>query len=199
MTESENETTARADGPNSRRDFFRGLIGKTAELAVGEAERRIERAARRFVRPPGAVSEAEFLAACTRCGDCVSACPEGAIFMLGVHLGLAVDTPALDLVNNACALCADFPCIAACGPEALRQLDGASPRFARMRIEAGSCLPFQGPECGVCVAVCPVEGAIELKGTRPSIDPELCTGCALCRRACIVSPSAITVHPLAEA
>ncbi|MEE8435675.1 MAG: hypothetical protein V3S64_12885, partial [bacterium] len=64
---------------------------------------------------------------------------------------------------------------------------------------AASCLPFQGPECGVCVSVCPVPGAIALEGTLPRIDLEHCTGCALCRRACIVSPSAITVHSLAEA
>ena len=199
MTESRNETTSRAAGPNSRRDFLRDLIGKTGELALGEARRRMELAARRFIRPPGAVSEADFIAGCTRCGDCVSACPAGVIFMLGVHLGLAVGTPALDLVHNACALCPDFPCITACGPGALRQLAGAPPRLATLRIEANACLPFQGPECGVCVSVCPVEGAMGLKGARPSIAPEHCTVCALCLRACIVSPSAITVHSLTEA
>ena len=27
------------------------------------------------LRPPGALGEADFLAACTRCGQCVAACP----------------------------------------------------------------------------------------------------------------------------
>ena len=186
-----------AEIPESRRNFLRDLIGKTGQVALGEAERRLARADRGIVRPPGALSEVEFLPACTRCGDCVTACPEGALFMLGAHTGLAVNTPALDLVNNACALCADFPCIAACEPAALLPVEPLALRFAEARIDPSACLPFQGPECGVCVMVCPVPGALVLEGARPRIDPEHCTGCALCRRACIVSPKAVTVHPRA--
>src|SRR6185503_21145699 len=44
-----------------------------------------------WLRPPGARPEAEFLAACTKCGKCVEACGANAIFLLPEPLG----TPAI--------------------------------------------------------------------------------------------------------
>ena len=181
----------------SRRDFFRDFFTKTGEIAVGEAEKQLQKAARRFIRPPGVTSELEFLSTCTRCGNCVSACPHGTIFLLGSPTGVAMNTPALDLTHKACHLCEDFPCIAACEPKALRPVARETLKFARVRINPSTCLPFQGPECGVCVSVCPVPGAMTLHLTIPEIHPDVCNGCAMCREACIVQPSAITVHPLA--
>lgn len=181
---------------NSRRDFFRGIFKKVGATAVREAENRAQKAALRFVRPPGNRTEIEFLTACTRCGDCVGACPHGTIFLLGPHTLAASGTPSLDLIHHACHLCEDFPCIAACEPGALTLVAVESLRFASIRIDESTCLPYQGPECGVCVAVCPIPGALTLDGTRPVIDTDRCNGCALCRESCIVTPSAITVHPL---
>ena len=182
---------------NSRRDFLRGVFRKTGEAALKASEAGLARQEVRFVRPPGALPEVEFLQACTQCGDCVPACPHGTIFMLGAHTGGAENTPALDLTHRACHLCEDFPCIAACEPGALGPVEAASLRFAVMRIDERTCLPFLGPECGVCVSVCPVPGAIALNSACPEIDPEVCVGCAMCREVCVVTPSAISVHPLA--
>jgi Fe-S-cluster-containing dehydrogenase component len=44
---------------------------------------------------------------------------------------------------------------------------------------------------------CPVPGALEWEGgIRPVINDTLCTGCALCRGACIVAPKAIPISSL---
>ena len=190
------ETKSKETESQSRRDLFRTMFKKTGEVALKQAEHQVKQAARRFVRPPGAETELEFLAACTRCGDCVPACPHGTIFLLDTHTGIAMNTPALDLTNKACHLCKNFPCIATCEPNALKPVDPETLRFAKVRINSSTCLPFQGPECGVCVSVCPLPGAITFNLTIPQINPDVCNGCAACREACLVAPPAITVHPL---
>lgn len=37
----------------------------------------------RYLRPPGALAEPAFLDACTRCGDCIRACPAQCITVRG--------------------------------------------------------------------------------------------------------------------
>lgn len=200
MTERDAKSAdSKAREPNSRREFLRGILNKAGTLAADEARRRLPRAAPPFIRPPGAIEENEFLALCTKCGDCVPACPHGTVFLLGEGRGEATQTPALDLLQQACHLCEDFPCIAACEPEALRPVEAEALRFAQIRIDRATCLPYLGPECGVCAAVCPVPGALILEDTRPVINRDVCTGCSVCRQACVVTPSAISVHPLEDA
>ncbi|MCK4710349.1 MAG: hypothetical protein KAU21_17165, partial [Gammaproteobacteria bacterium] len=60
-------------------------------------------------------------------------------------------------------------------------------------INKETCLPYSGPECGAC-KVCPVEGALVWSMEKPEIDQALCTGCALCREACIVDPKAVMIQ-----
>ena len=75
--------------------------------------------------------------------------------------------------------------------------DGTPPgpaKFALVRIDTNTCLPYSGPECGACADSCPVPGALEWEGgLRPVINEEICTGCALCREACIVDSKAIKI------
>ena len=191
-----------ASKENSRREFLRGFFNMTGDVVLKATEAKLTPPEVRFARPPGALPEAEFLEACTHCGECVPACPHRTIFILGGHTGGAKDTPALDLAQRACHLCEDFPCIAACEPRALELVEPVSPDFpikfhVRIQINQRTCLPFHGPECGICVSLCPVPGAITLNSTCPEINAETCVGCAMCREVCVVTPSAITVHPLA--
>jgi NAD-dependent dihydropyrimidine dehydrogenase PreA subunit len=93
--------------------------------------------------------------------------------------------------------------VAACEPDALRlpeqEEEGppAPAKLARVRIDPETCLPYSGPECGACAHACPVPGALEWEGgLRPVIDEERCTGCALCREACIMEPKAVEVSAL---
>ncbi len=69
------------------------------------------------------------------------------------------------------------------------------PKIARVFINTNTCMPYNGPECGAC-RICPVPGAMIWDQERPIIDDNICTGCALCREACIVEPKAIIVQSI---
>ncbi|VAW76290.1 hypothetical protein MNBD_GAMMA12-1231 [hydrothermal vent metagenome] len=71
------------------------------------------------------------------------------------------------------------------------------PKLADVAINRNTCLPFIGPECGICVNVCPIEGALQLIDERPVVDNQLCVGCAQCRAACVTDPSSIDLLVLA--
>lgn len=179
-----------------RREFFRRGVGKVSETAVKQVDARLAQRVN-WIRPPFALPELDFLLACTRCDDCRKACPHEIIFPLAARLGAdVVATPALDLLNQACHLCPDWPCVQACKTGAL-QLPAAAqdvlPKLARMSIDTQTCLPYLGPECGACADACPVPGALSWEQERPHIDPQHCTGCALCRQACVLEPKAIKV------
>jgi ferredoxin-type protein NapG len=197
----------------SRRGFFR----KALNTATGVSDKRSLELARLWFRPPFALREIAFLDACTKCGDCITACPPGALFALPDRYGpRAAATPAIDLITNACLLCEDWPCVSACEPAALvipvppvdhNVGDAVAvssdadeiplPPMARAAINTASCLPYSGPECGACGDICPVEGALNWDGPRPSIDPAYCVGCSLCRQACITDPKSIVLKVIA--
>lgn len=193
-----------------RRDFFKRAVDKTSKTVVKAVDSSVNKQASRWIRPPFAIDELEFLLACTRCSDCIEACPHDVIFSLSAKLGVkVVGTPALDLLNNGCHLCEDWPCVSACKPGALFRNESENsaenvadnivdvwPKLANVTINTQTCLPYSGPECGACIDSCPIPEALTLELTRPVIDTILCTGCGLCREACIVDPKAIDIKSL---
>ena len=192
-----------------RRELFKLGAGKAAEITTQMAARKAAGEAEQWLRPPFALDELDFLLACTRCDACIEACPHDVLFKLPARWGLkAVGTPAMDLLNRGCRLCEDWPCVAACEPLALRLPEPdengdretpppAAVKLALVEIDTNTCLPYLGPECGACADSCPVPGALEWHGTKPVINQGACTGCALCREACIADPKAVTVGALA--
>ncbi len=193
-----------------RRNFFRKAFRDSGKAVVKHVAKKVEQQASRWIRPPFAVEELNFLLACTRCDACIEACEYQVIFRLSPRLGAkVVATPALDLLNHACHLCADWPCVAACETGALRLPEAESgsnpdepvapPVLARASIDTQRCLPYHGPECGACAGRCPIEGALDWQLTRPVINPLHCTGCALCRQACIADPPAINIQSVTRA
>lgn len=184
-----------------RREFFRRSGNKIAQTVSNEVADVVRARAANWIRPPFALEEIDFLLACTRCDDCVSACPHDVIFKLPSRLGIQVaETPALDLLLHACQLCEDWPCVAACESGALKLPDKVDddsqllPRLAIATIDVDQCLPYKGPECGACQGICPVPGAMLWDMTKPHIDEQVCIGCALCLEVCIVDPKAITIR-----
>lgn len=183
-----------------RREFLRRGVSKATETAVKHVDKKVSERVN-WIRPPFALSELEFLLACTRCNNCIEACPHDVIFPLAARLGAnVVGTPALDLLNKACHLCEDWPCVKSCEPKALllpsSEDEQIWPKLASVAINTESCLPYLGPECGACRDYCPVPDAMQWESERPIINDELCTGCGLCREACVIEPKAIDVKLL---
>ncbi len=193
-----------------RQELFKLGARKTAEAVYTAASAGAELRAANWFRPPFAVAEMDFLIDCTRCDKCITACPHDVLFKLPARYGVEVaGTPAMDLLVRGCHMCEDWPCVAACEPNALMMavaqeapeeapeeeetLSAPLPKLARVEIDTKTCLPYQGPECGACADSCPVPGALQWNGTKPVIDQDACTGCALCREACITEPKSVTV------
>lgn len=130
-------------------------------------------------RPPWAGAEADFTARCSRCGDCLSACPTG-ILRKGEG-----GFPVVDFSRGECTFCGD--CVNACMPGALRRLDGQAPWSLSARI-GEACLAQRGVECRICGEACavaairfrPRAGGVAL----PQLSHEACTGCGACLAPC---------------
>ncbi len=196
-----------ADEGISRRDLFRrlGAPGRAAARATSRSgiegtpsassEARSRNRSFPLHRPPGAIGEEAFLAACTSCGECATACPHGAIVTAPDRLRRGARTPTIVPLIAACQMCPDTPCITACEPRALRPEQPL--RMAEARIQPWACLAHQGTFCSVCRERCPVPGAIELAGGKPIIVDDLCTGCGVCQFVCPAPENAILLMPLA--
>lgn len=154
----------------SRRGFFRGRPRPRAEN-----------------RPPWALPEGGFIDTCTRCNDCLTACPE-AIIISGDG-----GFPTIDFKRGECTFCAD--CVTACQPHALSRQDD-QPAWSIKAVISPACLPEHGVECRVCGDYCDsraIRFAPRLGGSPlPAVDVECCTGCGACLASCPVS--AITLQ-----
>jgi len=185
-----------ADSPLDRRRFFQQGLGKLFGKAVEVVERKV--APGYYVRPPGALPEAAFLAACTRCGECTAACPVHAISPLGPETGFAAGTPALKVELTACVMCLEMPCAGSCPTDALTVPDDGwkHVKMALVEIHTDSCLAYNGTECGICAQVCPAgEAAIFLDGSGRPVLADRCTGCGTCIIACVTTPKSISATP----
>lgn len=176
--------------PTGRRGLLRSLVHRSSAEAQEP-----ELPARR--RPPGAVSEAQFLAGCTACMACVEACPQRAIHTLVDGVGLGARTPVMVPDARACTMCEGFPCITACDEGVLLPFEGSAWWLGTVVVDPTRCLPFRGPECGACQQRCPTGvDALRIVRNRPVIDELLCVGCGLCIEACPIRPAALELLPL---
>jgi MauM/NapG family ferredoxin protein len=179
-----------------RREFFQKTFGKLLHEIAEHTERRV--APKRWFRPPGAAPEVAFLAACTRCGDCIDVCPVHAILKMPANGGggLATGTPYIDPTSRTCIVCEDMPCAAACETGALVPTPWASVHMGVLELDPQRCITFQGAECGVCARACPVgERALALDDRgHPVLKPEGCVGCGVCVTACVTLPSSLKLR-----
>ena len=71
------------------------------------------------LRPPGAVSEEQYLSMCIKCGQCLQVCPYDSILLEDIDGKAGVGTAYIDPLARGCYLCEAFPCVLACPTGAL--------------------------------------------------------------------------------
>ncbi|MDO4290708.1 MAG: 4Fe-4S dicluster domain-containing protein [Eggerthellaceae bacterium] len=192
----------------------RGLIalaaaGAVAAKAAFDASR-AEDARATLLHPPGALHDGGFAARCVKCGKCIEACPYQALRAAPFEAGALSGAPAIDARSQACRLCADFPCVAACPTGALAPVGSREQvRMGVAVIDEDLCLSYKAMRCEVCYRACPlIDEAISISyGARegdsihavfaPVVNAEKCTGCGLCVERCVVSEPdcAIRIEP----
>jgi len=185
-------------GPSENPVSRRGFLGEAFKLVAQQAGAFLAAtvAPLRPFRPPGALPEAGFLAACTRCGYCMEACPVHAVIPAPPAAGLAAGTPVIEPLNQPCVACEGMFCASVCPTGALvMPADGwTTERIGTLSLDADRCIAFQGIECGVCARTCPVgPTALDLDAHGRPVILQGCVGCGVCVRACVTSPSSLAL------
>jgi ferredoxin-type protein NapG len=189
----------------ARRKFLRslGFAGAImgAALLGGVASSR----AKPMLRPPGALAEADLLAACIKCGQCVQVCPVKALKLADLDHGLGVGVPYLDARAQACDFSCDaVQCVLACPTGALsHRIERKEQVFmgiARV-VNPESCLArhnqgFKGQARGAdfrgLLRYTEIDRWTPIPVAEHPYDLPLCD---LCVRECPIE-GAITLHPL---
>lgn len=202
---------------------FCGLLFYPFARLSGKVQKAFDK---RVIRPPGSVSEPEFLERCIKCGQCMRVCPTNALQPALYEAGIeGMFTPILDMRLGYCELNCTL-CGQVCPTGAIQRITveqklglGEFSELGPIRIgtafyDWGRCLPWaMDIPCLVCQEVCPVSPkaiftrtvtvkrrdgtVVELK--RPFVDPTKCIGCGICEHSCPVKDEpAIRVTAIGE-
>ena len=215
MSNSQTKQSQKRNKGVSRRRFLGDMAGTACGvgllgLGIGLYSKSANAIHPLAIRPPGALPEEDFLAACTRCGICVRDCPYDILKLAEIGDEVPTGTPYFTARTGPCEMCEDIPCISDCPTGALdhslTDINKADMGVAVV-VDQETCIAFLGLRCEVCFNVCPVRGkaiTIETKHNKrsgrhamfiPVVHSEDCTGCGLCERACILEEAAIRVLP----
>lgn len=194
----------------SRRNLLKQGVHFFAKPAIDKVQSKIDRVNETvdkitkrvpLIRPPGAISERQFLQACTRCDKCLHACPKDAIQRVPKKLGfLIMGSPYIDPKKIPCVMCDDLPCISACPDGALvppPNNDKFEVKMGYAILDKNKCQAYGDTFCQQCVIDCPIPGAITQVDERPIFHKNTCTGCGVCVLSCstVNIPLAIKIKP----
>ncbi len=211
---AENQVKTDSILPGRRRFLLSGVAGAaTASLSLtglyvvakDESEKGVVRQAR-LIRPPGAVPEPGFLAACVRCGQCMAACPTNTLQPIWFEAGLlGMFSPAVIARRKYCDPSCNV-CGQVCPTGAITEIDPTERVWAKIGtavIFRQQCLAWEYKKsCMVCDEVCPYD-AVEfekrpdLPHPVPHVIEDKCSGCGHCEHACpVYNQAAIVVTPM---
>ncbi|MGM0451600.1 MAG: 4Fe-4S binding protein [Thermodesulfobacteriota bacterium] len=193
-----------------RRRFLLSAIGGVGVAAVGmtgltfvtggKAEGEVRTP--RLIRPPGALPEAQFLAACVRCGQCMTACPTNTLQPVWFAAGaLGMFSPAIvprrKYCDPKCTACGDV-----CPTGAIQSVSAAQRTWVKTGtavIYRQRCLAWEYKKsCMVCDEVCPYDAVNfekkpDLPHPVPHVVEDKCAGCGYCEHYCPVQNDAAIV------
>ena len=205
--------------PLNRRTFFRDGVweflrplSKPLQRKIAPLERALEqfgsmeaprptpatpprRSSLPVLRPPGALVEDKFLDACTRCGECVKACPAAAIQVDETGYN-GNGAPYIDPEVMPCVVCDTLACMKVCPTDALGYLPRWLIHMGTAEWNEDSCVRKYDTSCTTCIDQCPIgSNAIELRDGKVHVKETGCTGCGTCQYYCPTYPKSITVRP----
>jgi polyferredoxin len=204
----------------AKRASLVAIVSGLAAIPVAHAQSLLGRRARpTVVRPPGAQDEAELLARCVRCAECIRLCPNHALQPAILEAGAMgfwspMLMPKIGYCDPECVLCSQV-----CPTGAIAALTVAQKgwtnapdrakepiRLGLARYDRNRCLPWaKEQECSVCMESCPVmpkaicvERATAvsqaIRVARPRIATEICVGCGACVSACPLDSPAVEIY-----
>jgi len=179
----------------SRRGFLFTLFGSLTLTPMLKLKSQVDNS--RLIRPPGALSEDEFLSRCLRCSECMKVCPTNGLQPTLLDAGLeGIWTPRLvpmiGYCEYNCILCSQVCPSGAIKLITLREKKRLSIGIAV--INKDICLPYaKNKECLVCEEMCPTPTkAIKFEKVkigkklihRPLVLEKECIGCGICEYKC---------------
>ncbi|MBA3030413.1 MAG: 4Fe-4S dicluster domain-containing protein [Desulfobacteraceae bacterium] len=149
------------------------------------------------VSPPGSLSREHFMARCTACHLCVSACPTRVLQPAFLEYGwLGVMQPRMDyqksFCNYDCVICTRVCPSGALVPKRIEEKK--SIQLGKAKFIQGNCVVYtHKTDCGACAEHCPTKAVDmvldpEVKLRAPKIDETICVGCGACEFACPTKP-----------
>lgn len=174
----------------SRRDAIHILVSGVVSTAIFTFLK--VSGAKALPRPPGALTETEFLKYCTRCYQCIDVCPADALHPAGITGGIPnIGTPVLDW--KKCIFC--MACINVCPTGAIKKIPRDEIDIGNAILNRDTCLTWTGEsDCDICYNACRYDAIILEKEKFPVVLEDPCNGCGACERRCPTRPKSIIVH-----
>ena len=203
-----------ATGPVSRRKFIQGCAGLAGAsgvlgLLLASYSKQSKALPAWALRPPGALPEDDFNAACVRCGLCVRGCPFDILHLAELGETITTGTPYFVARQGPCEMCEDIPCVEACPTGALtkdlRDIDDARMGVAVLTGRDTCYAVARETGCRACYLACPIKDrAITMERRHangrgyfePTVHTAACTGCGKCEHACVTEEASIKVLPI---